>query len=80
MAGGGGICGRGGACMAGETATAADGTHLTGMHSCYQLFAKVNSKKQEQCGMKIFYIREWMLDVNVTKQCFFPFDRITLAF
>ena len=24
-----------GACMAGETATAADGTHPTGMHSCY---------------------------------------------
>ena len=23
-----------GACMAGETATAADGTHPTGMHSC----------------------------------------------
>ena len=35
---GGGICGRGGACMAGETATAADGTHLTGMHSCSLLF------------------------------------------
>ena len=29
---GGGMCGRG--CMAGETATAADGTHPTGMHSC----------------------------------------------
>ena len=25
----------GGACMAGETATAADGTHPTGMHSCF---------------------------------------------
>ena len=24
-----------GACMAGEVATAADGTHPTGMHSCY---------------------------------------------
>ena len=24
----------GGACVAGETATAADGTHATGMHSC----------------------------------------------
>ena len=23
------------ACMAGETATAADGTHPTGMHSCF---------------------------------------------
>ena len=29
----------GGACVAGETATAADGTHPTGMHSCYsQMF------------------------------------------
>ena len=41
----GGMCGRGvhacpggawpgGACVAGETAIAADGTHSTGMHSC----------------------------------------------
>ena len=30
----GGMCGRR-ACMAGETATAAAGTHPTGMHSCY---------------------------------------------
>ena len=39
----GGMCGRGsmaggvhgrGMCMAGEMATAADGTHPTGMHSC----------------------------------------------
>ena len=29
----GGMHGRG-ACVAGETATAADGTHPTGMHSC----------------------------------------------
>ena len=29
----GGMCGMG-ACMAGETATAADGTHPAGMHSC----------------------------------------------
>ena len=25
-----------GACMAGETATAVDGMHLSGMHSCYE--------------------------------------------
>ena len=37
----GGMCGRGvcvvggKACAAGEMATAADGTHPTGMHSCY---------------------------------------------
>ena len=36
MHGQGGMCGGGGkgACMAGEMATAADGTHPTGMHSC----------------------------------------------
>ena len=33
MAGGGHLCDRG-ACAAGEMATAADGTHPTGMHSC----------------------------------------------
>ena len=27
----------GGACMAGEMATAADSTHPTGMHSCHEL-------------------------------------------
>ena len=27
-----------GACVAGETATAADGTHPTGMHSCWGFF------------------------------------------
>ena len=31
---GGGMHGRG-VCMAGETATAADGTHPTGIHSCF---------------------------------------------
>ena len=36
----GGVCGEGrgvygrGACVTGEMATAADGTHPTGMHSC----------------------------------------------
>ena len=30
-----GVSGRRGAYMAGETATAADGTHPTGMHSCF---------------------------------------------
>ena len=33
----GGMCGRG-ACLAGEMATAADGTHPTGMHSCYTIY------------------------------------------
>ena len=37
MAKGGDMCGRG-VCMAGETATAADGTHPTGMHSCFYGF------------------------------------------
>ena len=39
----GGVHGKGGmwgkgACVAGEMATAADGTHSTGMHSCLNLF------------------------------------------
>ena len=32
-----GVCGGEGACVAGETATAVDGTHPTGMHSCYNV-------------------------------------------
>ena len=36
---GGCVCG-GGACMAEETATAADGTHPTGMHSCSQKISR----------------------------------------
>ena len=32
--GGGGVCVEG--CVAGETATAANGTHPTGMHSCFK--------------------------------------------
>ena len=28
-----------GVCMAGETATAADGTHPTGMHFCFILYS-----------------------------------------
>ena len=32
----GGHTWRGGTCVAGETATAADGTHPAGMHSCYR--------------------------------------------
>ena len=39
----GSMCGWGrewqGACMAGETATAADGTHSIGMHSYFLLFS-----------------------------------------
>ena len=30
----GGMCGGGGACMAGEMATAVESTYPTGMHSC----------------------------------------------
>ena len=40
----GGMCSRGcawqGACMPGETATAADGTHPTGMNSCFVIITK----------------------------------------
>ena len=37
-----GVCVRGAACVAGETATAADGTHPTGMHSCFSYIYKVS--------------------------------------
>ena len=62
MCGRGGMHGRGGkfggwgghawqgACMAGETATAADGTHPTGIHSCIWLFFPENCMKIKQIG------------------------------
>ena len=34
----GGGSGLGGTCVAGEMATGVDGTHPTGMHSCYLCF------------------------------------------
>ena len=39
----GGTCSGGGACRPPrkQTATVADGTHPTGMHSCYALFMKI---------------------------------------
>ena len=39
----GGVCGGGGGgpCVAGETATAEDGTHPTGMHSCILVHNKI---------------------------------------
>ena len=40
----GGMCGRG-ACLAGESATAADGTHHTGMHSCLSISSDEVSSK-----------------------------------
>ena len=39
--------------MAGKTVTAADSTHLTGMHSCfYKLFSFSNSINCDVCGIK----------------------------
>ena len=61
MAKGGGMCGAGGmrgrgVYMAGEMVTAADGTHPTGMHSCYyaviDLFQNIyptDKFKQQKC-------------------------------
>ena len=37
-----GVHGGGGTCVAEETATAADGTHATGMHSCFSCIYKVS--------------------------------------
>ena len=36
-----------GACMTGETATAVDGTHPTGMHSCFAFFVETENIKPE---------------------------------
>ena len=41
----GGVQGKGGGVRAGETATEADGTHPTGMHSCFHsVFFKILPK------------------------------------
>ena len=37
-----GVC-MAGACMAGEMATAADGRHTTGIHSCVSMLVKVQA-------------------------------------
>ena len=42
VAGGTYVAGGGVACVAGETATAADGRHPTGMHFCSSLFWLLN--------------------------------------
>ena len=39
---GGGLGGAGGACMAGETANAADGAHPTGMHPCLIILSLID--------------------------------------
>ena len=42
-----GMCDKGGgACVAGETAIAADSTHPTGMHSCFILTNKTTATKE----------------------------------
>ena len=55
---GGGCAGQGGVCIAGEMATAGDGTHPTGMHSCgYNSFLPsttrnlilINTKAENPC-------------------------------
>ena len=67
MHGRGGVHGWGGACVAGETVTAADGTHPTGMHSCYRrlrlLAVFLLDEKSVTLSMKIskivrFFVRQ----------------------
>ena len=58
---GGGMHGRGAcmareACMAGETATAAGGTHPTGMHSCL----KIKIEKYKKYSAKLL-LNEWLV-------------------
>ena len=58
MCGGGHVWLRGEACVAGEIATAAGGTHPTGMHSCLITASKltvsgiVKSRKLTRCSIK----------------------------
>ena len=40
---------KGVACMAGETTTAADGTHPTGMHSCLLMIVVAVEERLRQC-------------------------------
>ena len=51
----GGMHGRGGAWVTGETATAADGTHPTGMHSCCEKLHYIswieNNKRFYSCDI-----------------------------
>ena len=43
----GGTCGVKGACVAGETATAADGMHPAGMHSCDCIFLPISHSQSQ---------------------------------
>ena len=49
----GGVLGRGGvaggACVARETATAEDGTHPTGMHSCCLIYFRITKSEYNFC-------------------------------
>ena len=64
---GGSVCGReacmaGGACMARETATAADGTHPTGMHSCQKCFPYSRRNCTKSCSQRV----KWCLTFERT--------------
>ena len=51
-----------GACMAGEMATAADGTHPTGMHSCFYFFGdKRVPRSTPGARMKAIQITHWWI-------------------
>ena len=50
----GGMYGKGEACVAGETAPAADGTHPTGMLSCLKVVPCVKIIKRSLCEYNIY--------------------------
>ena len=58
MAGGGGMCGERRACMAGEKATAADGMHPTGMHSCLLIFLFVRKTYRRISSQHKFFFSQ----------------------
>ena len=65
----GGMCGRGcawwgggGSCVAGETATAVDGTHPTGMLSCL-VNSSINSSRLIKCERLILMLRNFNIQI-----------------
>ena len=47
-----------GACVAGEMATAADGTHPTGVHSCFLSMCQIKTTKSKILGSGLTQIKK----------------------
>ena len=60
----GGVCGKGG-CVTGESATAAEGTHPTGMHSSWYSVHKALIFDFAKCSQKWHKIETFLVSKNV---------------